>query len=163
MKTLLPLLLMLGLPVAASAQSLNDFQWKSRLVILFTPDIDDPLFQRQRAMLTQATDELRERQVEILMVTPGGTHENMSLFLSESSSAYFYDEFSARPDQFEMALVGLDGDEKYRAKNEVTPVSVLIELIDSMPMRRRELKQGYGNESRTTERKPRQVRPNGGY
>ena len=50
-----------------------------------------------------------------------------------------------QPFQVELVLVGMDGDEKYRAKNVITPVSVLLELIDGMPMRRRELRQGYGN------------------
>ena len=43
--------------------------------------------------------------------------------------------------------MGLDGEEKFRARNAVTPVSVILELIDGMPMRQQEVIQGYGNES----------------
>ena len=47
----------------------------------------------------------------------------------------------------ELLLVGLDGEEKYRAKNTLTPVSILLELIDGMPMRQQEIREGFGNES----------------
>ncbi|WP_116127799.1 DUF4174 domain-containing protein [Lewinella sp. IMCC34183] len=161
MKPLLPLLLLLALPVATAAQSLNEFRWKSRLVILFTPAVDDPLFLQQRALLGEANDALRERRVTILMVTPEGDHSNSTLFLGESASEYFYEQFSAQPYQFELSLVGLDGEEKYRAKNEVTPVSVLTEMIDAMPMRQRRLKQGLGNKSSINAKEPAPGVPDG--
>ncbi len=60
-----------------------------------------------------------------------------------------------------MILVGLDGTEKFRAKNTVTPVSVLLTLIDDMPMRRREIIQGYGNDSQIHRNQANEAR-NGG-
>ena len=161
MKTLFYLPFLMILPLAVQAQSLNEFQWKSRVIVLFTPAADDPLFQEQRALLMRATDELRERQVVLLTVTPGGDQENTGIFLKESASDYFYDQFSASPQQMELSLVGLDGEEKYRAKNEVTPVSVIFELIDSMPMRQRKLRQGSGNESSINAKDPTPRIPDG--
>jgi len=145
MKSLLALFMLL--PIVAPAQSLEDFRWKSRLIVVFTPTAEDPLFIEQYALLMDAVEPLRERQVQVILVTPGGDLENSGIFLQESESDYFYDYFSAKPYQLELALVGFDGNEKFRAKNSVTPVSVLTELIDSMPMRQRELRQGYGNKS----------------
>ncbi len=78
---------------------------------------------------------------------PGGEQENTGIFLDESASTYYYDRFSVEPYQLELILVGLDGHEKFRARNSVTPASVLIELIDSMPMRQREIRQGYDTKS----------------
>ncbi len=142
MKLLYPLVLLMLLPLSAGAQSLNEFKWKSRLVIVFTPAADDPLFEQQYTLLSKAAEELRERDVTVICVMPGGDRENTGIFLKESASEYFYDHFSASPMQLELSLVGLDGTEKYRARNRVTPVSVLLELIDGMPMRQRELRQG---------------------
>ncbi|MBB4080188.1 hypothetical protein GGR28_002818 [Lewinella aquimaris] len=152
MKLLLPLILLTVLPELAGAQSPEDFRWKSRVVVLFTPAMDDPLFVEQYELLRARVEELDERQVQIVMATPNGERENSGMFLGESASAHYYDYFSAAPYQLELVLVGLDGTEKYRARNTITPVSVLLELIDGMPMRQRELKQGYGNESRISKK-----------
>lgn len=159
MKFLLTLLLLLPL-TTTMGQSLNDFQWQARLILLFTPDIDDPLFEQQYALLSESMEELYERQVRLLLITPGGDHENTGLFLQEASADYFYDHFSADPYQFELVLVGLDSEEKFRARNAITPVSVLTELIDNMPMRQQELRQGYGNKSQINRRQS--VIPNEG-
>ncbi|CAH0999004.1 hypothetical protein LEM8419_00297 [Neolewinella maritima] len=135
------------LPLTATAQSLSDYQWKARLILVFTPDISDPLFVEQYGLLQQAAEELEERMIKIMLITPDGEHENTGIFLGESASRYFYDHFSAEPYQMELILVGLDSYEKYRARNTVTPPSVLLNLIDSMPMRQQEIQQGYNNKS----------------
>ena len=134
-------------PLAATAQSINDYQWRARLILVFTPDISDPLFIEQYWLLQKASEELDERMVKILLITPDGKQENTGIFLQESASEYYYDRFSVEPYQLELILVGLDGHEKFRAENAVTPPSVLLELIDSMPMRQREIRQGYDNKS----------------
>ncbi|MGB3798169.1 MAG: DUF4174 domain-containing protein [Lewinella sp.] len=161
MKLATTLMLFLALPLCLPAQSLTEFQWKSRVIVVFAPSLDDPLFLKQYAALTEAQEELRERRIVIMMVTPEGVHENTSLFLPESSSEYFYDQFSAQPYQLELSLVGLDGTEKFRAKNTVTPVSVLLELVDGMPMRQRELQQGTGNRSQINSKDPTPDIPDG--
>ncbi len=147
MKLLLPLVLLSLLPLSAAAQSLDAYRWKSRLLFVFTPAIDDPLFVEQYNLLREAADELETRRLKIMLVTPDGDRSNTGIFLTESNSDYYYDYFSVEPFQLELILVGLDGTEKFRAKNSVTPVSVLLTLIDGMPMRQRELIQGYGNDS----------------
>lgn len=145
MKVLLALFMLL--PLTGQTQSLEDFLWRSRLIVVFTPTAEDPLFIEQYRLLMDAVEPLRERQVQVILVTPGGDLENSGIFLQEAESDYYYDYFSAKPYQLELSLVGFDGNEKFRAKNSVTPVSVLTELIDSMPMRQRELRRGYGNKS----------------
>ncbi|MEL7163247.1 MAG: DUF4174 domain-containing protein, partial [Bacteroidota bacterium] len=69
-------------------------------------------------------------------------------FLEASLAKQYYDHFSPQDGIFELILVGLDGTEKFRARNMITPPSVLINLIDGMPMRRRELLEGQSNKSK---------------
>ncbi len=163
MKFLAALALFMALPFTLSAQSLNEFRWQSRVIVLFSPSLDDPLFLQQYALLKDASDALRERKIVVVMVTPQGVHENTGIFLKESSSEYFYQRFSAQPYQLELSLVGLDGTEKFRAKNTVTPVSVLLELVDGMPMRQREieLRHGLGNRSQISSKDPTPDIPDG--
>jgi len=131
----------------ATAQSLSEFRWKSRPVLMFTPSPDDPNFQRQVALFADAAEELAEREIKVIFITPDGKFENTGRFLDEATSRRYYEMFSVAQYQFEMVLVGYDGYEKFRAKNRVTPPSIITNLIDGMPMRKRELLQGYNNES----------------
>ncbi|NJC28211.1 DUF4174 domain-containing protein [Neolewinella antarctica] len=148
MKTLLiTLALLFGTTTVTTAQSLNEFQWKSRLVILFTPDPGDPLFQEQMRLLYGQHEEFQTRRVTFISVTPGGKFENTGRFLNESFSEQYYEKFSPNQYEFTMVLVGLDSNEKYRAANRLTPASVLLSLIDGMPIRERELLQGTGVKS----------------
>lgn len=147
MKALTALLILAVLPMFATAQSLDAYRWRARPIFIFTPAEDDPLFAEQYALLQEAADELNERRVEILLVTIDGDLENSGLFLDKGATEFYYDYFSAKRYQMELVLVGLDGNEKYRAENAVTPVSVLLEMIDAMPMRQREIRRGRGNKS----------------
>lgn len=148
MKSLLLVLAMLfTFSTSANAQFLNTYQWKSRLVLIFTPAPDDPLFERQMRLLAERREDFEERDVIFIAMTPEGNHENTGFFLDESLSRQYYEHFSPYQYQFEMILVGLDGTEKFRATNTVTPSSILLELIDGMPMRQREVLKGYGNKS----------------
>jgi hypothetical protein len=155
------ILFFLSLPLIVSAQGLNEYQWTSRVLLVFTPDVNDPLFVEQYQLLAAAKEELDERQVAIILLTPEGEHENNGMFLQESESGYYYDYFSVKRYQLETILVGLDGTEKYRVRNAVTPVSVWIDLIDRMPMRRQHLRQGYGNKSQINSKDTDDL-PNGG-
>lgn len=148
MKTLLlSFILLFVIPTSMEAQSLNEYRWKSRLVLLFTPSPSDPLFERQVKLLYEQTEALEDRNVVFLFITPDGKFENTGRFLQEADARKLYEKFNAEKYQFEMVLVGLDGYEKYRATNRITPPSVLLNLIDDMPMRQRELLQGYGTKS----------------
>ena len=139
--------LLFAFSASGEAQFLNRFQWKSRLVILFTPSPSDPLFERQVGLLRSQTDAFEERNVVFMFVTPDGDHENTTIFLDQTAARQLYDHFNPYAYQFEMVLVGLDGNEKFRSANRVTAPSVLLEMIDAMPMRRREILRGYGNKS----------------
>lgn len=148
MKTLLLILsLLFWLPSSLDAQALNRFRWKSRLVLCFTPEPSDPLFQRQVKLLYDEIEAMQERDVIFIFVTPEGNHENTGRFSSEADAKKLYEQFSVAQYQFELILIGYDGYEKYRARNRVTPPIVLANMIDEMPMRKRELLQGYGTKS----------------
>lgn len=143
---LLSVALIFSFPVSVEAQSLNSYRWKSRLVLLFTPTPDDPMFERQVRLLLSQNEAFEDRNVVFMFITPDGKFENTGRFLDEASSQKMYQKFGAERFQFEMVLVGLDGHEKFRAKNRITPPSVLMNLIDQMPMQASELR-GRGNRS----------------
>lgn len=164
MKTILIFVaLFFALSTTVDAQFLNEFRWKSRLVVVFTPSPNDPVFVQQMQLLQERREDFEERNVVFLMVTPDGNHENTGLFLDEAASRQYYEHFGAAQYQTELVLVGLDGTEKFRAKNRVTAPSVLITAIDGMPMRQRELLHGNTNKSQIETRNGRTVKKRRSY
>lgn len=143
---LLSIALIFCLPTTVEAQSLNSYRWKSRLVLLFTPSPDDPMFERQVRLLLGQNEEFEDRNVVFMFITPDGKFENTGRFLKQADAQKMYQKFGAERFQLEMVLVGLDGHEKFRAENRITPPSVLMNLIDEMPMRASELR-GRSNRS----------------
>jgi len=137
-----------SLSVTAVGQPLDSFRWKSRLVLLFTPASDNPMFEQQARLLNEQTDALEERDIIVLFITPERQPENTAQFLPEADALKLYERFDTGKHQFVSLLVGLDGGEKFRAQNRVIPPSVLIQLIDGMPMRRRELLREKENKSK---------------
>lgn len=127
------------LPTKTKAQFLNEYRWKSRLVLVFTPSPDNPLFIRQMKLFHEAQEDFEERNVVFITLTPKGKHENTGRFLEEEASQQYYDYFGVRPFKMEVILIGLDSNEKLRTSNEVMKPSVILNTIDQMPMRRQEV------------------------
>ncbi|MEM0990908.1 MAG: DUF4174 domain-containing protein [Pseudomonadota bacterium] len=105
------------------APSLAPFRLEYRPIVIFA-DPDDPRLDQQLDMLEAAEPELIDRDnIVVLDTSPGSA---------------LRDRFS--PGEFTVILVGLDGGEKFRSDGVVQPGD-LNALIDTMPMRRNELRQ----------------------
>jgi hypothetical protein len=137
-------ILLFSLSTSTMSQSLSDYQWKSRLVLLFTPTPDHPEFEQQLKLLSEQQEVFKERDVVFISITPGGEAENITPFITKAEANKYYDRFAVARNQFTLVLVGLDGTEKFRASSRVTQSSVLQELIDGMPMRRQEVRRKKG-------------------
>lgn len=147
-----PLLLSLALlfitPAMMDAQFLNTYQWKSRLVLLFTPSPDNTLFLQQMSLLAEQSEAFEERDVLFITITPNGEHENTGRFPDESLARQYYQHFNPPKTQFELIVVGLDSGEKLRVSNRLTSPTVILELIDGMPMRRQQMRQADGKKGK---------------
>ncbi|MEM9260502.1 MAG: DUF4174 domain-containing protein, partial [Bacteroidota bacterium] len=86
-----------------------------------------------------------ERNVVFLRITPEGKSENSEVFMDKATATQYYEHFKPQPGQFELILVGLDGTEKLRRKNTITPPKLITDLIDTMPMRQQEMRRKGGN------------------
>jgi hypothetical protein len=103
---------------------LGGYRWKARPILIFAAE-DDPRLAEQARLLAREPDDLRERRNVVVI----DTHRDGAL-------AARFD-----PGAFTVTLVGLDGGEKFRSE-AVTDPDALDDLIDRMPMRRRELREG---------------------
>ena len=139
MKLLASLLaLLFMLPANTDAQSLNDYRWKSRLLLVFTPSPDDSLFNQQYCLLQEAKADLAERKLQLLLLTPQATTTELP-FLSAPANKEYYQQFQVPANAFTVILIGLDGGEKRRITNQVFQPQDLFATIDGMPMRRQEV------------------------
>ena len=109
---------------AAEEDPLAQYLWEARPVVIFADSDKDPRFQRQVASLADRPDEMAERDVVILLDTdPDGDSALRRKF---------------RPRDFQIILVGKDGETKLRRPHPITAED-LNRQIDRMPMRRREM------------------------
>lgn len=115
--------------------SLADFEWRYRVLIIF-PDDAHVEATRQANILLSEAEGLRDRDIIVLEV---GRNEVKALFGPE----YDLNCYAIRSDLdvtngfFAIRLVGKDGTVKFSSDEVVAPTDI-FELVDQMPMRKRE-------------------------
>ena len=107
----------------AEGEGLAQYRWEVRPILVFSAE-GDPRLDDQIARLEAAEDALLERDTVVIV----DTEERSPL------RARF------EPGPFTVVLVGKDGTEKMRADRVVEPGEIAA-LIDTMPMRRREMRE----------------------
>lgn len=106
---------------------LDAFLWIARPVVVFADSAEDPAFLEQIELLRDRADDLASRDVVVITDTDPGTMSDVRRRL--------------RPRGFQLALIGKDGGVKLR-KPFPWHVRELTRVIDKMPMRQRELREG---------------------
>jgi hypothetical protein len=73
---------------------------------------------------------------------PGFEDRDLTISLfPEDDGAEMRDRYGVKPGSFVVVLVGRDGGEKFRSEEPVS-AQELFDRIDTMPMRRREMREG---------------------
>lgn len=119
---------------------LKKYQWKARVLLVFAPVEESPLFLKQRDINQQSRDGYRERDLVILEVFQREGRDGSGPPLTRPQVESLRKQFGVKMDEFTVILLGKDGGEKLRQTRPVT-AEALFRLIDSMPMRQREMRQ----------------------
>ncbi|WP_299655523.1 DUF4174 domain-containing protein [Methylobacterium sp.] len=118
---------LIGIGTARSAEGpLARYRWTSRVLVVSAPLATDPDLAAQRAILAEARNGLKERDL-VTLEAVGDTAQARRLRASLRLPA----------DAFRVVLIGKDGEAK-RVEATPLPASALFETIDAMPMRREE-------------------------
>ena len=120
--------------------SLDAFQWKNRLLLVFAPDRANPAYQSQLRLLEQQQAELVDRNLLVIQVLAAGESVAAGQSINPATAAQLRQQFDVQPDQFCLILVGKDGTEKRRDAQPTLPAT-LYSQIDAMPMRQREMRE----------------------
>lgn len=115
-------------PIEEQIESLT---WKNRIIVLYAPEGKDKAFLEQKKLLD---DHKKGTQVRDLVVI-----ECLGEALNVEDKGYVARHFEHNLAEFGVWLIGKDGSTKL-AKSKPVPTEKFFGLIDSMPMRRAEMK-----------------------
>ena len=119
---------------------LSQFQWKNRLLLLFAPNRNHPLFDvLQKSIATQQT-EVADRDLVIFEILESGASRMDTSDIDPQVAQSLRDKFDVRPGRFTVILVGKDGGIKLNRQDQ-TRLEDIFALIDAMPMRLEEMRQ----------------------
>ena len=108
--------------MTTSPYNLVQYQWKNRIILVFSPTHTDLRFLNQQADFEQHQADLTERDIVVLpIVGPAETR--------------LRNQFRIGVAEFAAILIGKDGVEKHRW-SDVAPVEQISYRIDRMPMRK---------------------------
>jgi hypothetical protein len=126
-----------------NAQDLKNHRWEDRILIIKTLDAKNEQFLAQLAEFKNANEEMKERRF-VLYTILGDVYTQINY--KKPKQLYTTDKISGRlanilddNQLFEVILIGLDGGIKLR-QTQVLTKKELFGTVDSMPMRRSELR-----------------------
>jgi NADH dehydrogenase [ubiquinone] 1 alpha subcomplex assembly factor 1 len=122
---------------ASEAFTLQQYQWKNRVLVVSAPTIDDQHLVDQQSELTLTPEEFSSRDMVLvtLLGNAGSTAGTRELTNEEAVMARV--ALGIGPDSFALRLIGKDGSVKLSGET-ATSMTEIYALIDTMPMRQRE-------------------------
>lgn len=120
------------------ARPLESCRDRFRLLLVCAPSERDPAWEEQRRLLDEEGAAFEERDLLLGLLLEEGTSLLDGHQLPEEAVAEIRSRFDLPPKRFCLLLIGKDGTEKLREDTPIKP-DYLYEVIDAMPMRRREM------------------------
>jgi hypothetical protein len=127
-------------PKETLSMDLTQFQWKNRLLFLFAEDASDPIFTNLQRQIMDQKDEVADRDLIVFEVPAKGPARMGTAPLDRQQADSIRNHFDIPGNTFSLILVGKDGGIKLKREDRVD-LSDVFGLIDSMPMRQREMQQ----------------------
>lgn len=124
----------------ATDGDLDPFRWKNRLLFLFAPESSHPLFESLKREIAARRQDMDDRDLIVFEILGVGSSSAAGSQLDPPGAASFRKRFDVSPNAFTVILVGKDGGVKLKTSDAV-PLEDVFRLIDSMPMRRDEMRQ----------------------
>jgi hypothetical protein len=126
-------------PTHARAGDLGEYQWKHRLLLIFAPTRSDHRFMALDKPLSDKRAELQDRDTLVFRIFESGTSYAARRKMSLENAESLRRRFKAPSGEIRQILIGKDGGVKLTA-DEKTTLPSIFDLIDTMPMRRQEMR-----------------------
>lgn len=127
----------------AQIESLENFKWKNRLLIIYFNSENLSQHKNQIATINQATEEYEERDLKVIILQ----NQKAEIWDSEKSNQLEYSEIIQKlnidsSESYQNLLIGKDGGVKLRSDTPIANEKI-FKTIDAMPMRQREMRDQY--------------------
>jgi hypothetical protein len=122
------------------SMDLAQFQWKNRLLFIFSTDKNNPLFKNLKSEIINQQAEVKDRDLVVFEMLERGSAKMNGSDIDRQTADSIRDHFSVPSNKFSLILVGKDGSVKLKRHDHVS-LEKVFELIDSMPMRQSEMRQ----------------------
>ena len=119
---------------------LDQFKWKNRLLLLFSPDRDHPLFEKLHRSISDRKTDVEDRDLVVFEILESGSSSMDNKQIDAQTAHSIRQHYRVPSSNFTVILVGKDGGVKLRRQDETQLVDI-FGLIDSMPMRQQEMRQ----------------------
>ena len=106
------------------SQSINEYQWKNRLIVLVSNTSNSSELNQQNKIFEQNQQQLQERDM---------------ILLTRTSNSKDLASFSLDKNFQGVLLIGKDGSIKLKKSFLIEP-QMVFDLVDTMPMRRAEMR-----------------------
>ncbi len=123
----------------APSFEIKDLRWKNRVVVLFAPDIVHPDAAAVLKEVEQYRSEFLDRDMVLVTALETGRSSVAGKPLATDAVSVLREEYGGAPGTFRLLLIGKDGGVKLD-RTEAVRLRELFALIDTMPMRRQEMR-----------------------
>ncbi len=127
----------------SNGQNLQKHKWENRILIVKTSDIKSKKYQEQLKEFRNSIEEMIDRKFLLYQIIGNDfvliDYKNSELNNSGKISGKSIEKILNEKENFEVILIGLDGEIKLQ-QTEILIKEDLYKIIDSMPMRRDELR-----------------------
>ena len=121
--------------------TLQQYRWRNRVLVVSAPNADDSETLQQLAELAATSDEFADRDMVLVTLLDNADSMSDSCKLTSAEVAAARTDLGIRPGAFVLKLIGKDGSVKLTTSG-ATSMQEIYALIDSMPMRQREISEG---------------------
>lgn len=120
---------------------LDELRWKKRVLLVFSPSESNPSLQVQREQLASHGEGVGERDLKIVYILEHADKRKTGIDSNRvlDENGPIRSRFGIESGLFQVLLIGKDGTVKLRSSDPVSAEDIFA-LIDSMPMRRQEMK-----------------------
>jgi hypothetical protein len=125
---------------ATPAGDLASYRWKNRILLVFSPSESDPDFAAFNRSVERERPEVKDRDLVVFRLFEKAPSRVEQQPLQPEEADRLRRRFGVRTGRLTVILIGKDGGVKWEREHRAT-LKEIFDRIDSMPMRRQEMKQ----------------------
>lgn len=118
----------------------DQFKWRNRLLFLFASERNDPFFRDLKGEISDRKNEVDDRDLVVFEILESGPSRMDTTQIDPRTAASLRKHFDLTQKTFALILLGKDGGIKLK-RNDRVKLDEIFALIDSMPMRKDEMRQ----------------------